>query len=72
MHNLSANQAVAVIQEIWGMGDRGVLLRWAKSGLITRQKVHTRCALYDEKEIRKVSQALRKGQHHSALKPATR
>lgn len=55
MHNLSANQAVEVLIAVRGRGDRGTLLRWARQGLISRAPVHTRCALYDEAEIRAAS-----------------
>ncbi len=52
---LSANQAVDLLLAVRGMGDRHTLHRWVKEGLIGREFIHTRCAVYDEAEIRAAS-----------------
>jgi len=64
---IGSKQAVAIIAEITGFkGGRTTLKSWADQGRIKRVPIHTKCALYDDEEVRQAAMKSASG-HKSTL-----
>ncbi len=64
---INSKDAVAIIAEVTGFkGSRTTLKTWADQGRIKRVPIHTKCALYDDEEVRQAAQAAVSG-HRSSL-----
>ena len=62
--------ALDIIEEATGRRVDGTILkRWADQGRIKRVAVHSKCALYDEEEIREATKFI--GKQYSSLGKAT-
>lgn len=59
---ITAGPALEIIREVSGREakDKTVLKRWADQGRITRVAVHSKCALYEESEIREAAKSFGK------------
>ncbi len=53
---ISSKDAIQIIAEVTGIkGSRQTLKTWADQGRIQRTPIHTKCAMYDDVEVRQAA-----------------